>query len=453
MTAGRRDLGGSAVANAPDVGRPKGRALTPLPRQLDIAEIETRLNGHSLFAPSYSATWMNCPGALLVGLDAPDTAGEDAAWGTVAHGVAEHWQRHGKPRHLLGTTQTVRAGGTDYTIAIDDEMMAAVGDCMAWIEGIPGQRYVETRVDFSDLTPVPRQGGMCDLAICQDDGTLIVRDWKFGKGVRVDCRDNSQIRLYAYGFFRAHDWLYDFQRIDIGIGQPRLDHFDSIVITRDDLLAFAETVRKAAAACLEPGAPRIPGEKQCRFCRVRTTCPALAKTLDDLATGSFEDVGDPVPPTATAELVQKLHRLPQEPPDPATLPTAALARVSGYRKLMESWLKTVDEELLRRALAGEPIPNHKLVQGREGNRTWADPKQAADELWAATGADHDELHKITLISPADAEVLLRKHGIRGKAITEILAPLVTRPPGKPTLVPDRDARPALPDPADVFDDL
>src|SRR5690606_16378758 len=139
-------------------------------------------------------------------------------------------------------------------------------------------------------------------------------------------------------------------------------------------------VRTAARAALEPDAPRIPGEKQCRFCRVRTTCPALAKTLDDLATGSFEDVGDPVPPTATAELVQKLHRLPQEPRDPATLPTAALARVLGYRKLMESWFKAVEEELQRRAHAGEAIPGWKLVQGREGNRTWADPKQAADEL-------------------------------------------------------------------------
>src|SRR5690606_689198 len=220
-------------------------------RQIDIAEIETRLNGHSLFAPSYSATWMNCPGALLAGLDAPDTAGEDAAWGTVAARVAGQWQRHGKPRHLLGTTQTVRAGGTDYAITIDDEMMTAVGDCMSWIEGISGQRYVETRVDFSDLTPLPKQGGTCDLAICQwDDRRLVIRDWKFGKGVRVDCRDNTQIRLYAYGFFRQHDWLGDFREIDIGIGQPRLDHFDSIVITRDDLLAFAENVRTAAAACL-----------------------------------------------------------------------------------------------------------------------------------------------------------------------------------------------------------
>lgn len=422
-------------------------------RQLDIDAIARKAGGHALFAPSYSATWMNCPGSLLAGLGAPDTAGEDAAWGTVAHHVTEQWLRHGKPRHLLGTKQTVRAGGADYEIEITDEMMSYVGDCLAWVEGIPGERFIETRVDFSDLTPVPRQGGTCDLAICQEDGTLVVRDWKFGKGVRVDCRDNTQIRLYAYGFFRRYDWLYDFQRIDIGIGQPRLEHFDSLVITRDDLLAFAENVRKAAAACLQSDAPRVPGEKQCRFCKVRTTCPALAKTLDDLATGSFEDVGEPVPGTALAEVAQRVQTAPLEPRDPATLPTAALARVLGYRKLMESWFKAVEEELERRAHAGEQIPAWKLVQGREGNRAWADPEEAANELWAATGADRDELYKRTLLSVPEAETLLRKHGIRGKEIERFLAPLITRSPGKPTLVPDRDARPALPDPADAFGDL
>jgi hypothetical protein len=50
--------------------------------------------------------------------------------------------------------------------------------------------------------------------------------------------------------------------------------------------------------------------------------------------------------------------------------------------------------------------------------------------------------------------VLKAHGIGGAEQKNLLAVLVHRPPGKPTLVEDSDPRPALPAPADgAFDDI
>jgi hypothetical protein len=71
-------------------------------------------------------------------------------------------------------------------------------------------------------------------------GHLVIRDYKYGMGVRVDALDNPQLYLYAYAAFREWDWLYGFDAISIGVLQPRLEHFDVIELTRAELLAFAE---------------------------------------------------------------------------------------------------------------------------------------------------------------------------------------------------------------------
>ena len=60
----------------------------------------------------------------------------------------------------------------------------------------------------------------------------------------------------------------------------------------------------------------------------------------------------------------------------------------------------------------------------------------------------------SVVSPAEAEKLLRKSGYRTRQLPEVLDGLVYKPKGKPTLAPAADPRPALVDLSDgVFDDL
>ena len=146
---------------------------------------------------------------------------------------------------MLGQTQTVTNQGTGakYDIVVDEDMFAYGQECLDRYAHIPGERFVEVRVDISSLTPIPKQSGTADLIICSP-GIIDVVDWKYGKGVKVFAEYNTQGLCYAWGAFERYDELFDFQAIRIHIGQPRLGHFDLWEIRRDQLHDFAIWARK-----------------------------------------------------------------------------------------------------------------------------------------------------------------------------------------------------------------
>ena len=195
----------------------------------DLEAVQIKLGAHSVFAPSASSMWLYCAGSLIPNLLAEDTAGEDAAYGTVAHGVAERWLKTGvKPVDLIGTVEKVDEGHAVFEIEITHSMLEYVQEYVDWSVFLPGDHYVEQRVDFSRLTPIPKQGGTADHIACEP-GALTITDLKMGKGVQVFAKGNTQARLYALGAFYRWDEQYHFQRIVIRIAQPRLNQFLKLV--------------------------------------------------------------------------------------------------------------------------------------------------------------------------------------------------------------------------------
>lgn len=392
---------------------------------------------HSVFAPSSSAMWLNCPGSLIPNLLAPDNAGVDAALGTVFHEIMEEWNRSGeRPDHLVGEERSAEAGGTTYLITIDDEMMEYAADCRRWIEPlVPHIIGVEWKVDFSGLTPLPNQRGTADL-VAWKDGVLYIRDWKYGRGVRVYAENNTQLMLYAWGASRmlGRDVLERTGRVNLGIAQPRLDVFEDFEIGWSELHEWAvSVVGPAAQAAWSLDAPRNPSPKACQWCKVRGSCPALLAQTSALVDSTFDDLSD-------------------EPRDPSTMTTEALAKVKRWRKTIESWLADAEEELTRRVAAGETGYGFKMAQGRS-QRAWKNPV-VVERVLKRLGVPEDEILAKKLLSPNQAESVLKAHGIGGAEQRNLLAVLVHRPPGKPTLVEDKDPRPALPAPADgAFDDM
>jgi hypothetical protein len=442
---------------------------------LDLDAIQAASGGHSIFAPSGSAMWAFCAGSLIPNLYAEDTAGEDAAYGTVGHEVGEIWLKRlferynaitsfaideSEPRELVGTIRTVKERARDYDIEIDDDMLTYVRQYVEWCVALDGDHYVEERVDFSHLTPIPKQKGTADHAVCSWQ-RLVVDDLKMGRSPdnKVFAKENTQALLYAIGFFRLWDWLYDFQTIVIRIAQPRLEHFDEWTISREELLAWEPWFKERAFAAWQPNAPRSPAPKTCRWCKVKADCAALAAwthqalegTFDDLDVieGEFRVISDSEMTSVSTEIIDGWR---PDPKNPATLPTEALERLLPYRKLIEKWFSEIEAELEARAADGEELKFHKLVTGRAAKRAWIDEFDA-EVFLLDKGMNAKQLHVKEFISPAKAEELLRKTGLTKKAAAQLLDSVVTRPPSRQTLVPIKDEREAIESPASVFDDL
>lgn len=411
--------------------------------------------GHSVFSPSGSPMWMGCSGSLIPNLFAEDDAGEDAAYGTVGHAMGEMWLKTGvRPTHMIDTQHIIYAGDWGYLITVDDDMLNHVERYVNWVKYLPGEHFVETRVDFSVLTPIPNQGGTADHVVCVPR-RMIITDLKMGKGVHVVAKDNSQALLYAVGFFLEWDWFYDFQEFEIRIAQPRRDNMDVWVVDRKFLLAFMAKVKVRAAAAWIQNAPRTPSSKACQWCKVASTCAAYAKFLCDMTEGVFDDLGSEVTADEMAAVKDRLDN--DQPPVVANmsdLTTAQLGKLLQWRPSIERYFKRVDEELFRRSQAGDTSKLWYIAQGRS-HRVIPDKnrKQYGLALIAA-GVPKAKVFIEEVPSPAEAERLLAKAGMKGEEAAEYITPYIFKPPGKATLVPFGDKRPPLADITEgVFGDL
>lgn len=430
--------------------------------RIDLSQLASIRDGtgHTIFAPSASGMWLNCPGSLIPNLLAVDPGNVDAAYGTVGHSICEAWLREGKPPlHRLGTNEFIEAGDWDqggwgYLIEIDEEMFYYARQCVDRCEWEPGDHLVERKVWFEQLTPIPKQGGTMDFAAMQP-GKCLVTDHKFGKAEIVYAKENSQMMLYAVGIFLEYDWIYHFEDFVLRVNQPRLNHFDEWQCRRQDILDFMAFVKEKAAIAWAHDAPRIPGPKQCRFCKVRATCAANAMMQEELIASAFEAVSDEYTPDKMQafkdRLDDDLNDFDLQAVTVGTLSTLQLAKLKPFRATAEAWWKAMDAELYRRASMGEVIHGFKLVEARSKRIVRNENKFVS--ILRGYGATEEEIYRRKLTSPAQGEKVLIKHGVRRAELANLFADSVEKPIGKATLVPLRDPRQPIVDlAAAVFQD-
>jgi hypothetical protein len=109
--------------------------------------------------------------------------------------------------------------------------------------------------------------------------------------------------------------------------------------------------------------------------------------------------------------------------------------------LIEDWCKAIRAEAERRLLAGDKVPGFKVVQGKKGNRQWADAK-VAEETLKTMRVKLEDMYDFKLISPTTADKLA-KAGTIGPRQWPKLQSLITQNEGKPHVAPESDSRPAL----------
>ncbi len=399
---------------------------------------------HTAMSPSKIEQFSICPASFAVSQGLAELSKPDAVQGTAAHEVHEWCLRTGRKAEdrVLDTIEVTELDRV-WKIIVDDEMAVHVQESVDRCNELRGLAFTEVRVDISEFTPIPEQSGSSDHFVIDIEGrTLYVIDFKYGKGVHVSAFLNPQLIYYALGVLRGVGDVFEIDRVVIRIHQPRLDNWDEWRTTPAELIALGRHHKRLLTRCLEPNAPFRPDPKACRFCKARTQCKALAEQVRRVATGMFDDLD--------AEITEFDTPWPAVMPSVDLMTPEQLAAVRRHAPLLIEFFKSVNTRLLHLLLHNEAVPSIKVVEGRS-NRRYRDDiarRQAASFL-LGKGVPPSKVFTVETVSPAQAEVLLPKE-LR-KEFGELH---VVKPPGKPTIAPSDDKRPAYSlTAADQFDDL
>lgn len=412
---------------------------------------------HSYWSASKFESIMLCPGKIVLEDGAPENTSSYAAEGTAAHQVLTWALQEDRPAaayigrqiHLDRAGKVCEPADAAYTYEVDAEMAEHVQVCVDYVNDLRGDDgvvFADIRVNYSSYldTPVESAWGTADVVVARGS-ELIVVDFKYGRGVEVSAERNPQMSLYALGALYAYQGLVaDFTRVRMAIVQPRVkrapSEWDCSV---EELEAWGRSTARSAVASALLAAQTFgaedwqetflrPGEKQCKFCKAKATCPALRA---EVASAVSPSVGAPASPDEFADL-DVLAAEELQYADEAWL-SVALGKID----LVEDWCKAVRAEAERRLLAGQPVPGWKLVQGKKGARQWADAKAAEDAL-KSMRLKQEDMYEMKLISPTTAEKLY-KAGTIGPRQWPRIQELITQSEGKPHVAPESDPRPAL----------
>ncbi len=359
---------------------------------------------HAILSASGAHRWLACTRSARIEAELPDNAGAAAAEGTLAHEVAEQ-----RLKNLL-TKEPI----TIKLDKIDAEMQEAVDcyvdTCMekineAWRESPDAEVHVEERLDFSEW--VPEGFGTGDMVIMSDEYIEVI-DLKYGKGVPVSAVGNPQMRLYALGLYAKYGTLYGADKVRMTIVQPRLDSISSDELTVKELLAWGNDVVGPKAQLAWKGKGDFVAGDHCRFCKARATCRKLAE---------YELEGI------------------KEDTRPAQLTDIEIAEIVQRADTIKKWLTSVEEFALQQALDGTEWPGLKVVAGRSVRKI-TDAGRAAELL---TSGGYTDIYK-----PQELKTLTALEKLVGKKkLADILADVIDKPAGKPTLVPESDKRPPM----------
>lgn len=380
------------------------------------------MGAHALLSPSSASRWLNCTAAPHLEADMPDVSSGFAVEGTLAHAYCAKKLKtfFGLPTEHedkeIAELADYHTGEMDeYTDAYATIVIEKYNAARAITPD--AQLLVETRLDFSEH--IPDSFGTAD-AIIIADGTMDVIDFKYGKGVSVSAFKNPQMQIYALGAYDKFSFEYRIDRVRMTIIQPRIDNLSDYELSVSDLMAWTdEVLTPRAQEAFSGKGTQTPGE-WCRFCKVKSRCRALAN--------------------------QSL-KTALEKPDPQLLNPQELADVLPKLETIKIWLTGIEEYALHTALSGTTVPGWKVVEGRS-TRKITNPTAVSDALSGA-GIGHELIYKPQELLPiTELEKLVGK-----KQFAALCAQWISKPQGKPTLVPESDKRQAINTVEDDFADI
>lgn len=359
-------------------------------------------SNHAVLSASSSSRWINCPPSALLCNKEKDVTSEYAMQGTDAHTLSEY-----KLKLALGEKVTCPVENLNYY----DEEMEECSDQYAdyVIEEYKKAKQlctdpiilIEQHLDFSKW--VPDGFGTGDCVIVSDDKLTII-DLKYGLGILVDAKANSQMMCYALGALAIFDGIYDIKEVTMTIFQPRREHLSTYTISKDELLLWAENTLMPRAKLAAKGEGDFKAGSHCQFCKVKATCRKRAEYNLEMAKYDFK-MPDYLEDDEIEVVLEKVDEL-------------------------VAWAGDVKEYALKKAMEGKKWNEWKVVEGRS-TRKYLDENAVAQKI---IKEGYDPYEKKVLGITAMSKLL-------GKAkFEELLSGLIIKPQGKPTLVKRTDKR-------------
>ena len=367
---------------------------------------------HAFLSASSAHRWLHCPPSANLASAYPDQASSYALEGTCAHELCEYklkkalgMEAYDPRENLSFYNEEMEVCADEYTSFVMEQVTQAKNSTADPIV------LIEQRVDFSKW--VPDGFGTADAVIIAD-GVLSIIDYKHGQGVLVEAERNPQMMCYALGAYEMFAALYDIESVSMTIFQPRRSNVSTFEMSVADLLDWADSTLKPTADLAFAGEGEYVVGAWCGFCKAKVDCRARAEANLALAKYDFN-----LPPKLSDADIE------------AILPVLDdLAR----------WAEDIKDYALARALSGKAWSGFKVVEGRS-NRRYTNPDAVADVI---TKAGFDPFEKKLLGITAMQKLI-------GKTrFDQLLADLIEKPQGKPTLVPNSDKRPALSTAKDDF---
>jgi hypothetical protein len=385
---------------------------------------------------------MACPGSVVLEAEYPDESSSYAREGSAAHELAALvLETNTEARDYVLKHIEFEDGSETVRWLVTDDMAEYVQTYVDYVrEQAEGcTLLVERKLPIGHMTGEEGATGTGDAVILDAvNKRVTVIDLKYGMGVRVDAEHNPQALMYGSGALEEYGIAVDFETVCAVIHQPRLSHVSEATVTVEELRSFEDEVRDAARIVAEAdtgggsmehkntSGPAFegflnPGEKQCRFCKAKATCPALRAEMSDLVGSDVATLEDFMP--------KKVDMLSEE---------QYLSWAMSNVRLVEDWCSAVKAEVERRLLAGKTVEGFKLVEGRRGPRKWADEAEA-EKVFKSFRLRQDEMYDMKLVSPTSAEKLLKDNPKRWAKVED----LITQSDGKPSVAPATDKRSAL----------
>lgn len=361
-------------------------------------------SSHAMLSASSSHRWLVCTPSMRLEQTLPEEV--DSSWaaeGTRAHGLAER-----KLRKILRQTKRIRHED-------DEEMERCTDTYVDFVEEEwnvlkaktkDAALLIEQMLEFDDY--VPDGYGTADAVILSDT-VLEVIDFKYGKGVPVNAKENPQLRLYALGAYLSFHTVFEFTEVKTVIYQPRLDLITSETISVDDLLKWGEEYVKPRAKMAYAGEGEYVVGDHCRFCKAAAICRARAE--------------------------EAFKVIDHEQVDPPLLDDSEIPDILDKIPNAESWIEAIKAYARTKAVQeGVKWRGYKLVEARTQRRIT--DQIAASNAMEDAGYDKEDFTNTKLKGLTDLQKLLGK-----RKFEEILGGYIEKPKGDPTLVPESDKRP------------